>query len=1268
MPIRYFAANKAKDLCLIPIGTHILNKSVLILGMHRSGTSALAGLLNIAGLYLAENLTPGREDNAKGFFEHEEIWRIHQILLTNLCRDWDDTRALPDGWQQERATTKAISDLAAIAERDFRGSALWGVKDPRMSRLFDVWPRVIREMGVELRVVLALRHPIEIARSLAHRNGIDPAHGLALWLRYSIDAERATRPWPRVVQHYPDLLTDWSRALDRIDGALGLGLPPRSPELDKKIEDFLDIGLHHQKIAEDTFVWENSDLVSRWCARAYEAMSATETDGNAQVAMDAIAAEFNAWEREAAPICAQVSYYLGQRQKRDDSVLWLEGERDRLIEHARRALLEQEAARGRQSETIRSLEESHALLLDLHNREAAEHKAAHGLQSETIRSLEEKLARLTEERDNEIVRHEAMRASQLETIQLLEHERTGLIAKAREDILRIHQTESSLLLADRRIDEFNRQLADMSLLVDRIYRSKSWRVMAPMRRVVSFLRDMRARSTPALVEGSRQPAPAQPAPAPADISRLADAPPDRSETSALNPTTEFAASVAVSRRPSILMVTPDIHGPIRNGGIGTAFAALAIWFVRWGYEVTLLYALGDFTESEPVDHWRKYYADLGVKLIALTPDEHGDMPPLQGSYCGQAAWKVHAWLKTHEQLFSLVIFPEWMGLAYYVLLSKGQGLAYRDLTIAVNAHSPENWALDGNRALPDSTDMLEREFMERETVRRADWLISPSEYMMTWMRDHQWRIPTRSLVIQNLLTESSCSGASNSDDSRIHELVFFGRLELRKGLKLFCDAVDRLSTEQRDRVSRIVFMGKSSMVEGQESSKYIRSRSGSWRVTVDIITNRNRDEAIDYLTKPGVLAIIASLSENSPYTVLECLHHRICFMATAVGGIPELLHPDDRGEALFDPNPASLHQGISKILERGAHPARMAQPQDLVQHSWRAWLEKAGRVEPPVSAAIAAALAKVQPMITVCLVHYDRPIFLSQALDSLRGQTYPNFEVVLVDDGSPSEAAREFLDALEPEFELRGWTIIRQSNRYLGAARNRAAQAARGEYFLFMDDDNVAMPQELEVFANAAVHGGADILTCAAHIFRGDLTPSHPNELWLPLGGAAGAGLYRNVFGDANALWRRDAFLQTGGYTTDHGLGHEDWELFAEAVLAGLRLEVVPEPLFWYRIHSGSMLRNGDIWADHARSVRPYVRRDPHGLGLASAYAVCLLQSRIATMGSPTARATPLRGWSRLSNAVHLASDPDNVVRFARAFRNQGLRHAVLKSVARSRY
>ena len=184
-----------------------------------------------------------------------------------------------------------------------------------------------------------------------------------------------------------------------------------------------------------------------------------------------------------------------------------------------------------------------------------------------------------------------------------------------------------------------------------------------------------------------------------------------------------------------------------------------------------------------------------------------------------------------------------------------------------------------------------------------------------------------------------------------------------------------------------------------------------------------------------------------------------------------------------------------------------------------------------------------QPRVSVCIAHFNRPEHLRQALESLRAQDYPNFEVIVVDDGSTLPAAVAYLDALEPEFAARGWRILRQENLYPGAARNNAARHATGEYLLFMDDDNVAKPHEISRFIQVANRTGADILTCFKEIIQGD-DPIHidqiPHSLSLFLGDSLAVGAFYNCLGDTNALVRRDSFLAIGGFTEDWGYNHED--------------------------------------------------------------------------------------------------------------------------------
>src|SRR5215472_14578003 len=96
-----------------------MSVAVLILGMHRSGTSATAGLLQFAGVDLGSNLTPPQEDNPRGFFEHDEVWQLHQRLLRDLGSEPHDSRAMPTGWLETDAAQRARADLVKVLTDDF---------------------------------------------------------------------------------------------------------------------------------------------------------------------------------------------------------------------------------------------------------------------------------------------------------------------------------------------------------------------------------------------------------------------------------------------------------------------------------------------------------------------------------------------------------------------------------------------------------------------------------------------------------------------------------------------------------------------------------------------------------------------------------------------------------------------------------------------------------------------------------------------------------------------------------------------------------------------------------------------------------------------------------------------------------------------------------------------------------------------------------------------------------------------------------------------
>jgi glycosyltransferase involved in cell wall biosynthesis len=626
--------------------------------------------------------------------------------------------------------------------------------------------------------------------------------------------------------------------------------------------------------------------------------------------------------------------------------------------------------------------------------------------------------------------------------------------------------------------------------------------------------------------------------------------------------TDLAPGEAAAPMGHICLITTEFHGLFKNGGIGTSNTGLALALAAAGYQVTVAFANAD--ERGPrvatgnFDELRTHYAGLGITLDYVPPHAQGAFnDPRTGSY------SIYLYVAAHR--FDLVLFNDNGGQGYYTFQAKHAG-SFPDAPILwLVTHGPFDWVMELNAMPYWGREPIVAGFMERRCAVLADRLISPSAYLIDWMRARGWTMPPRTVVTQNLVGSSLAPEAPfrHVAGAPATEIVFFGRQEVRKGLKLFCDAIDLLDAESDLTGLTITFLGKFSKLGALHSGIYLAERASRWRATLRIMADCDQRQALEKLARPGVLAVLPSLAENSPCTVVECLLLGVPFLATDSGGTAELINSEDHPTCLFAPDAASLAARLRTTVPSLPPAARLAISQDQTRH---AWLE-----------AVAQEMAKAreatpQPppagvSLTICLTHSQAspadPLLRAVLQEIRQAEDRPSLDILVAWDG---QAGLESLSCAG-DVPIR---VITAAHTDLGGLRNSAAAQAEGDYLLFADPDGInLLPGAVATLARAARQTQADIVTALPDQDQNwqDLAGQDKMQFTkraqsLPIGACAELGAFENCFGDGVYLVSRAAFRRSAGFQPGNDAAQLDWLFLTAAVLAGDRLDVVPSQLY----------------------------------------------------------------------------------------------------------
>lgn len=216
--------------------------AVLIIGMHRSGTSAITRVANLLGLYLGDFTTAASQYNAKGYWEHTNIVPINDEILNTLGSSWYDTMPLPKDWWQNHKLDIYKQKLETILLDDFKNSHLWGIKDPRISILLPLWLPVLQKVCDKIHLIHVYRHPKEVACSLLERSSLSSLTTSLLWLKYNIEALKLTDNCKRLFINYNEIFEDPKILINKIANFFEKNY---NEQIENEIKSFIDANLRH---------------------------------------------------------------------------------------------------------------------------------------------------------------------------------------------------------------------------------------------------------------------------------------------------------------------------------------------------------------------------------------------------------------------------------------------------------------------------------------------------------------------------------------------------------------------------------------------------------------------------------------------------------------------------------------------------------------------------------------------------------------------------------------------------------------------------------------------------------------------------------------------------------------------------------------------------------------------------------------------------------------------------------------------------------------
>ena len=619
------------------------------------------------------------------------------------------------------------------------------------------------------------------------------------------------------------------------------------------------------------------------------------------------------------------------------------------------------------------------------------------------------------------------------------------------------------------------------------------------------------------------------------------------------------------------------YPPLHGGGISTYCFFTSQMFAENGYLVTV------FVIDDTI---KKLFISVSgnIRLIRFNPNTNN-----LRSFLGYTARISYAFATVVIDMISkegkpdFIEAQDYLGIAYYITQFKYTGyILLKDIPIIITLHSPAFIYLEYNRVPTNRFPDYWTGEMEKNAIIAADALISPTNFLIEEISKH---ISLTGKQIGIIANPYKIDDVSNFEFIK-NKIIYYGKLSPQKGSFELLEYFKELWDEGFSYPLTII--GSTDIVYYPEMKTMgqIINKKYALYIAKGLLkfSGKIPPSKINESIKDAHVIIVPSIVDNMPYVVMEAMCIGKVVLASIQGGQKEMID-DGKDGLLFNHNePITFKNQLNNILSLdkeqiiniGYNARQRVKDRYSFEHIINqkvAFIEQINNTsinnfpflhQETITPVIERTFVK--ELLSIIIPFYNLGNYIEECVNSVLTSSYKNIEILIIDDGSTDEPSTSKLKLLAKIDKV---TIIKKSNTGLAETRNYGANIAKGEFLAFIDADDKVQATYYEK-AITALNYNDNVFFVGSWVKYFE----NSSNVWPTFTPQPPYALIHNPINSSGLVYKKNAFLTSGGNDKKVDYGMEDYESVIQMLKHGFNGVVLPETLFYYRVRSGSMFRN----------------------------------------------------------------------------------------------